>query len=49
MSPREPADAQLERVLHILPEAVRDGGASIDELAEALDVDPGGSCATSRR
>ncbi len=41
MSPREPADAQLERVLHILPEAVREGGASIDELAEALDVDPG--------
>lgn len=40
MSPREPADAQLERVLHILPEAARDGGASIDELAEALDVDP---------
>lgn len=40
MSPREPADHRLERVLHILPEAAREGGASIDDLAATLDVSP---------
>ncbi|MDX1661866.1 MAG: WYL domain-containing protein [Gemmatimonadota bacterium] len=40
MSPREPADRQLERVLHILPEAAREGGVAIAELAESLGVDP---------
>lgn len=40
MSPREPADRQLERVLHILPEAAREGGARVDALAETLGVDP---------
>lgn len=40
MTSRHTADRQLERVLHILPAAARDAGASIAELAEALDVEP---------
>lgn len=39
MSPKEPADVQLERVLHILPNAARPGGVSLAELAAALAVD----------
>lgn len=38
MSPREPAERQLERILHILPLAAREGGASISALAEDLGV-----------
>ncbi len=38
MSPREPAERQLERILHILPVARRPGGASIPELAAELGV-----------
>lgn len=34
------AESQLERILYILPAAAREGGASLDELARALDVDP---------
>jgi proteasome accessory factor C len=33
------AEAQLERILYILPAAARKGGARIEELARALDVD----------
>jgi predicted DNA-binding transcriptional regulator YafY len=36
---RSTAEAQLERILYILPAAARTGGATIDELAAALDVD----------
>jgi predicted DNA-binding transcriptional regulator YafY len=36
---RSTAEAQLERILYILPAAARTGGAPIDELAAALDVD----------
>ena len=39
MSPREPADVQLERVLHILPIAARPDGASLTDLAAELGVD----------
>lgn len=39
MSPREPAETKLGRVLQILPEAAREGGVSIDELARALGID----------
>ncbi|MFN2384023.1 MAG: helix-turn-helix transcriptional regulator [Gemmatimonadota bacterium] len=38
MSPREPAERQLERVLLLVPLAAREGGASLTELAAALDV-----------
>lgn len=38
MTPREPAERQLERVLHILPIAAREGGASLAELAAELGV-----------
>jgi predicted DNA-binding transcriptional regulator YafY len=34
------AEAQLERILYILPVAARDTGVRIDELARALDVEP---------
>jgi proteasome accessory factor C len=37
---RSTAEAQLERLLYILPAAARDGGADIDELARALGVEP---------
>jgi predicted DNA-binding transcriptional regulator YafY len=37
---RSTAETQLERILYILPRAAREGGASIDELARALDVEP---------
>lgn len=40
MSPREPAERQLERILYILPLAARDGGASLSALAADLDVTP---------
>lgn len=40
MSPKEPAENQLERVLHILPQAAREGGAAIDDLAASLGVEP---------
>lgn len=33
------AEAQLERILYILPAAARGGTVSIDEIARALDVD----------
>lgn len=41
MPPRErpTAEAQLERILYILPAAAREGGADIDELARALGVE----------
>ena len=38
MSPREPAERQLERVLHVLPIAARPAGASLSELAAELGV-----------
>jgi proteasome accessory factor C len=38
VTPREPAEHQLERVLHAIPFATRPGGASLDELAEELGV-----------
>ena len=38
MSPREPAERALERVLHAIPLASRPGGASLDELAAELGV-----------
>ena len=38
MTPREPAERQLERVLHAIPLATRPGGASLDELSEELGV-----------
>lgn len=40
MPPRSTAGEQLERILHILPAAARDGGALLDDLAAALDVPP---------
>ncbi|HEX7091803.1 MAG TPA: WYL domain-containing protein [Longimicrobiales bacterium] len=36
----EPATVLLSRILYILPVAARDGGASVDELAAALDITP---------
>lgn len=38
MTPREPAERQLERVLHVLPLAAREGGASLAALAADLGV-----------
>ena len=38
MAERLTAEAQLDRILHILPLAGREGGASYDELAESLGV-----------
>lgn len=38
MAERTTAQGQLDRILHILPLAGRSGGASYDELADALDV-----------
>lgn len=38
MTPRSTADEKLERVLHVLPAAAREEGASLDELAEELGV-----------
>ncbi len=38
MSDGRTADARLQRLLHILPAAMRDGGAGIEELADALDT-----------
>ncbi|HET6360471.1 MAG TPA: WYL domain-containing protein [Gemmatimonadota bacterium] len=38
MTPREPTERQLERVLHILPIAARSNGASLAELASDLRV-----------
>jgi predicted DNA-binding transcriptional regulator YafY len=38
VSRRDTADAQLERILSILPAAARPDGATFDELARALDV-----------
>lgn len=38
MSPRDTAERQLDRLLYILPAAARPGGASLEELARALDV-----------
>lgn len=38
MTPKEPAERQLERVLHILPIAAREGGASLAALAAELGV-----------
>jgi hypothetical protein len=32
------AEAQLDRILHLLPVAGREGGARYDELAESLGV-----------
>ncbi|HEY7471893.1 MAG TPA: WYL domain-containing protein [Gemmatimonadota bacterium] len=40
MTPREPAERQLERVLHALAVAAREGGASLAELAAELGVAP---------
>ncbi|MFW5947753.1 MAG: helix-turn-helix transcriptional regulator [Gemmatimonadota bacterium] len=34
------AEAQLARILHLIPLAARDGGATYEELAEAVDADP---------
>ncbi len=38
MTPREPTERQLERVLHVLPIAARADGASLAELASDLGV-----------
>ena len=38
MTPKEPAERQLERILHVLPLAARPDGASLDELAAELGV-----------
>jgi proteasome accessory factor C len=38
VTPKEPAERQLERVLHVLPLAAREGGASLAELAAQLGV-----------
>lgn len=38
MSPRATAAEQLRRILYVLPAAARDGGASLEELADRLDV-----------
>jgi len=38
MTPREPAERQLERVLHVLPLAAREGGESLAALAAELGV-----------
>lgn len=38
MAERTTAEGQLDRILHILPLAGREGGASYRELAETLDV-----------
>lgn len=35
------AGDRLERILYILPAAARANGVALDELAAALDVDPG--------
>jgi predicted DNA-binding transcriptional regulator YafY len=37
---RTTAEAQLERILHILPAAARDNGRTLDQLAAELDVTP---------
>lgn len=34
------APARLERLLHLIPEAVRDEGASLSQLARTLEVEP---------
>ena len=39
-TPRDTADAQLERILYILPVAARGNGVALDELARALHVQP---------
>ena len=38
MSRTPTADVRLERLLYVLPAAMRDGGASLSELARALDT-----------
>jgi proteasome accessory factor C len=38
MADRRTADARLERLLYVLPAAMRDGGAELHELAETLDT-----------
>ncbi|CAN5658672.1 YafY family protein [soil metagenome] len=38
--PRSTAEAQLERILYILPAAAHPDGALVDDLANALGVDP---------
>ena len=38
MSAGNTADARLERLLHVLPAAMRSGGAALGALAEALDT-----------
>lgn len=38
MSPRTTAAEQLRRILYVLPAAARDGGASLEELADRLEV-----------
>lgn len=40
MAERDAADRQLERILYLLPAAARKEGASLRELAAALDVEP---------
>jgi predicted DNA-binding transcriptional regulator YafY len=39
MSPRHTAHERLERILYILPAAARQGGATLAELARALETD----------
>lgn len=39
MAERATAESQLARILNLLPRASREGGASLTELAEALDTD----------
>lgn len=41
MPERTSAECQLQRLLYILPLAIREGGATLDELARALGVEPG--------
>lgn len=38
MSPRATAAEQLRRILYVLPAAAREGGASLEELADRLEV-----------
>jgi hypothetical protein len=41
MAERTTADAQLERLLHILPAAAREEGVRLEQLARALGVKSG--------
>lgn len=40
MSDARTAEARLERLLHVLPAAMREGGAALDDLAARLETSP---------